>query len=257
MPEKPATSIVIACRNGEKTIGRCLDSIIANKPGEIIVVNDCPTDDTPVILESYRKKFSFIKVVTLKKQSGFAVAENRGIEEARGDIIFLTNADCYVPSDWIAQTLKHYANPNVMAVGGPRIDIENGAASVFTLGAGNSSFRKKIVNEVGNMEKGVTAGEDTEFFMRIKHRGYDVLEDKSIVVLHDHQIGFRNMLSKNFRYGIRGGQIARRYPHGKYMSKLFLIPIFWFPFRDILPMLKHICTRIVNNTGKFVGFLRR
>jgi glycosyltransferase involved in cell wall biosynthesis len=253
---KLRTSVVFACHNTEKTIARCLDSIISNAPHEIIAVNDASADSTKKILEAYSKKFPSLKTINLEKQSGFAVAENLGIEKASGDVVFLTNADCYVPHDWIPSLLKHYEDPNVMAAGGPRIDIENHKEDAATLGAGNASFRKSIIKEVGNLEKGVIAGEDTEFFMRIKHKGHGVVEDKSVVVLHDHQIPFKQILNKNFKYGIRGGQIARRYPHAKYMSRFFLIPVFWFPFKDISPMAKHIAARIFNNAGKFWGYVK-
>lgn len=249
-------SVVIACYNGERTIARCIDSIICNNPYEIIVVNDCSTDETPNILESYSKRFSFIKVINLEKNKGFATAEKIGIENSTGEIVFITNSDCYVPSDWISSILKHYENHNVGAVGGEMVNISNKIVKTITLGAHNCSFRKKIIEKVGNIETGVPSGEDTEFFMRIKDAGYDVIFDQSTVVLHDHPIGFGQTLEKSFNYGMRVGEIIRKYPHGKHMSKFFLFPLFWFPFKDTIPMLKRLTVKTVHNIGKFIGFLK-
>jgi len=249
------TSVVMACYNSEKTLARCLDSIICNSPDEIVAVNDKSSDRTLQILKGYEKTAP-LKIVDLKKRSGVATAESEGVMKATGDIILMTNSDCYVPHDWISSVLKHYDDPKVGAVGGPRLVMGKGLAKAVTLSAGNSSFRRKILEETGGIEEGSYAGEDSEFYLRIKDRGYKVIRDNSIVVLHDHQVSFSDQLRKNFRYGIRGGQIIRRYPHGKHMSKYFLIPVFWFPFRDIPPMLKQICIRMANNIGKFFGFFK-
>lgn len=252
-----ATSVVIACHNVEKTLARCLESILKNVPNEIIAVNDGSKDKTKKILDQYKKWYKNIKVIHLEKQTGVANAEKTGIENAIGNIIFLTNADCYVPSDWIKKIMRHYQNPEVIAVGGPRIDINNDVTEALTLNAGNSSFRKKIMRKIGNIETNVIAGEDTEFFMRMKHNGYKVIEDRSIVVLHDHNKPFKKKLKEAFKYGKRGGQIARNYEHGKYISKYFLIPIFWFPFKEVPETAKKLCIRIINNIGKFWGYVKK
>ena len=49
-------SIIIPAYNAEKTISKCLDSILAqeNCDYEIIIVNDLSTDETPKILEEYK-----------------------------------------------------------------------------------------------------------------------------------------------------------------------------------------------------------
>ena len=52
-------SVIVPAYNVEKTIGKCLDSIIAQtyKNTEIIVVNDGSTDGTTDILRRYRENY--------------------------------------------------------------------------------------------------------------------------------------------------------------------------------------------------------
>ena len=56
----PAVSIVIPMYNSEKYIGECLDSILAQTftDYEVIVVDDCSTDNSREVVESYLPKFN-------------------------------------------------------------------------------------------------------------------------------------------------------------------------------------------------------
>ena len=55
----PAVSIIIPMYNSEKYIGECLDSILAQTftDYEVIVVDDCSTDDSRAVVQSYLPKF--------------------------------------------------------------------------------------------------------------------------------------------------------------------------------------------------------
>ena len=55
----PAVSIVIPMYNAEKYIGECLDSILAQtfQDYEVIVVDDCSTDNSRAIVQNYLPKF--------------------------------------------------------------------------------------------------------------------------------------------------------------------------------------------------------
>ncbi len=56
----PAVSIIIPMYNTEKYIGECLDSILAQTftDFEVIVVDDCSTDNSATIVEKYTSKFN-------------------------------------------------------------------------------------------------------------------------------------------------------------------------------------------------------
>ena len=56
----PAVSIIIPMYNAEKYIGECLDSILAQtfQDFEVIVVDDCSTDNSCAVVESYLPKFT-------------------------------------------------------------------------------------------------------------------------------------------------------------------------------------------------------
>ena len=94
----PAVSVVIPMYNAEKYIAECLDSLLAQtfQDFELIVVDDCSTDNSAAIVESYRKNFGDrLILTTLKKNSGNAgySARNKGFTFARGEYVFFMDAD--------------------------------------------------------------------------------------------------------------------------------------------------------------------
>lgn len=93
----PDVSVVIPMYNAEKYIGECLESILAQtfKNFEVIVVDDCSSDNSPVIVESFIPKFGGrLTHFSLKKNTGGAgIPRNTGITLARGEYIYFMDSD--------------------------------------------------------------------------------------------------------------------------------------------------------------------
>lgn len=93
----PAISVVIPMYNAEKFIAECLNSLLAQtfKKFEVIVVDDCSTDNSPAIVDSFIPKFGGrLNHCRLKKNSGGAsFPRNTGITLARGKYIRFADAD--------------------------------------------------------------------------------------------------------------------------------------------------------------------
>ncbi len=248
------TSVVLAAHNAEASIGLCLKSVISNKPDEIIVVNDCSTDKSLNII----KRFP-VRIINLEKRSGVAKAEKKGIEKAGGDIIFLTNADIVVPPDWIEKHLELHKKADCIG-GWVRYDVKANIRKTLALPAYNCSFKKKVIEKIGNLDGNLRSGsEDVEFFLRAKSKGFEVVSDSSMPVLHYHDIGgYGNEIKKTWAYGYRLGKLIKKYPHGRLMSRMFLfLPLYWlFLFlRDFKKFLKEYFLKIVESAGKFTGYI--
>lgn len=95
-------SIIIPTFNIEKDIERAIDSLINQTIGfenlEVIIVDDCSTDNTKEIILSYEKEYENIKPIFLENNSGSAgKPRNIGIQYATSKyIMFLDNDDEYV-----------------------------------------------------------------------------------------------------------------------------------------------------------------
>ena len=93
----PAISIIAPMYNVEKYIGQCLESVLCQtfEDFEFIITDDCSTDKSAEIVESYIPKFDGrLKLVKLKKNSGGAIVpRNTGLSLSRGKYIALIDTD--------------------------------------------------------------------------------------------------------------------------------------------------------------------
>lgn len=93
----PGVSVVIPMYNAEKYIAECLESILAQsfKNYELIVVDDCSTDNSPAIVDSFIPKFGGrLTHFRLQKNSGGAgIPRNTGVTLARGEYIRFIDSD--------------------------------------------------------------------------------------------------------------------------------------------------------------------
>ena len=87
-------SLITVCYNSEATIKDTLESVLAQTYTnyEYIIVDGKSTDNTLKIINSYKKKFKDLKVIS-EKDKGLYDAMNKGVMKASGDIIGILNSD--------------------------------------------------------------------------------------------------------------------------------------------------------------------
>lgn len=79
------------------TIGSVIDQAVSN--WELIIVDDCSTDNSVEVIQGFVDKDPRIKLIQLTENSGAAVARNKGIEAAKGRYIaFLDSDDAWLPN---------------------------------------------------------------------------------------------------------------------------------------------------------------
>jgi len=85
-------SVIITCYNLEKYIEDTLLSVFAQsrQADEIIVVDDCSTDNSSHILSQYTDR---IKYIRMPKNSGVLSAWLRGVDESKGDVLSFIDGD--------------------------------------------------------------------------------------------------------------------------------------------------------------------
>lgn len=93
-------SVIMPSYGSEKFISKSIDSVLLQTYDnwELIIIDDCSPDESNKIIKEYLSKYSRIKFVKLEKNSGAAVARNKGIEIAKGRFIaFLDSDDLWLP----------------------------------------------------------------------------------------------------------------------------------------------------------------
>lgn len=97
----PLVSIITPSFNSANYISNTIDSILSQTftEWELLIIDDCSTDDSIEIITEWCKKDSRINLIQLHENSGAAVARNSGIEVARGRYIaFLDSDDKWLPN---------------------------------------------------------------------------------------------------------------------------------------------------------------
>jgi len=114
----PFVSIIITNYNGKRFLKNCLSSVLKQSypknKFKIIVVDDASTDDS---VKYVKENFPKVKVLSLKKNVGYAGANNAGYKIAKGRYVILLNNDTIVPKNWLKPLVETAeSDDNVAAV---------------------------------------------------------------------------------------------------------------------------------------------
>lgn len=183
-------TVIVPIYNGEKTIERCVNSILEQTYGEIqiVLVNDGSSDNTDSICRKFQEHNSQIKYICIPN-GGVAEARNRGLEEADGEFIAFVDADDYLSPNMYKNLIDKIleTKADLVICGYTNID-ENGKMEVvygnktvvgkddvleyladnFNEGAisspCNKLYKRKLITE--KFPKQVSLGEDLLFNVR-------------------------------------------------------------------------------------------
>jgi len=88
-------SIITPNYNSSKFLTDTINSVINQtyKNWEMLIVDDCSTDDSVTIIKKYIKQDNRIRLLNLKTNAGPAMARNLGIENAKGKYLAFLDAD--------------------------------------------------------------------------------------------------------------------------------------------------------------------
>ena len=100
MKVEPVISVIVPVHNASSTIGRCVDSILAQSFANIecILVDDGSLDESGRICDEYAKLDGRIRVFH-KRNGGLWSARNVGLDMAASEWVFFCDADDYLPND--------------------------------------------------------------------------------------------------------------------------------------------------------------
>jgi len=228
----PFVSIIIPCRNEEKYIGKCLDTILEQdypkENLEVLVVDGMSEDKTREIVRNYSEKYPFVKLLeNPKKFTNFAL--NIGIKVARGEIIMMMGAHAGYERDYVSKCVKYLKEYDADNVGGvmktlPGKNTIFAKAIAITLshffGTGGSYFRtgsakprwvdtvfggcykREVFDRVGLFNENLLRSQDMEFNLRLKRAGGKILLAPDIVSYYYPKSNLRDFFLHNIKDGI-------------------------------------------------------
>lgn len=98
MNEPVKLSIIMPCFNVGETFERAIESVICQRVSfhyEIIIVDDCSSDNGPEIFKRYMEKYEFVKVIRHETNMGNAMSFYDGLSAAQGDYYCVIDGDDY------------------------------------------------------------------------------------------------------------------------------------------------------------------
>ncbi len=178
-------SVVVPCYNAEGTIKYCIEALFSqNYPAdqyEIIIVDNNSTDKSAEIVRRYPR----VRLLSERKQGSY-VARNRGLAEAKGEIIAFTDSDCVPVIGWLENIMAAMRSPGVDIVQGSRRFASNSTSLSLLAAYGaeqvayifssctreiyygytnNMAVRRSLFDRLGSFQE-IARGADTVFVRR-------------------------------------------------------------------------------------------
>jgi GT2 family glycosyltransferase len=114
-------SVIICTHNRADLVARAVDAAASQTRtcgGEVIVVDNASTDMTPTVLGSSARRHGDGIRVVVEPRLGLSIARNRGLADARGDVVVFLDDDAVPRAGWLAALIAPYRDSEVVAVGG-------------------------------------------------------------------------------------------------------------------------------------------
>jgi len=269
----PKVSVIICVYNGEKIIGRCIDSLLNQDYDnyEIIVVNDASADDTERICKRYGDKIVYLRN---KRNMGLPGARNRGFSLAEGEYIACTDSDCAAQKDWLSNLVGYAVNNKVGVVGGavltpkdlnffarcvgtlhkpgPILQSENIAKDIPTA---NALFSKSLYREMkGCDETFRVSNEDTDLLIRMEQKGRKIHYEPLAKIYHYHKDNLQSFIKWRFNTGVGLCMLAKKYSF-KVNRRYNLFNLALIPFLLLVTLVSLIARPIILPVGVVALFL--
>lgn len=213
-------SVVICTFNRSGSLKRTLASAASmegwdSADRELLVVDNNSKDDTKVVVDGFTRASGVNCRYILEKEQGLSHARNRGIREARGEIIAFTDDDVLLDKHWLRNISLEFENGGVACVGGKilpvwespcpawlkgdlldvlalqdlgekKIKLDNPVIWGANLSFHSSMFRKHgfFDTKLGNMEGKFYGGEETKFVDLLLEKGENVHYCPNVLVHH-------------------------------------------------------------------------
>lgn len=225
-------SVVIPCRNEERYIGKCIDSLLGNTPEgcemEILIVDGMSTDGTRRIVGEMRGQNPNVKMID-NKELVTPNALNAGIQNADGDYIMIASAHSSFAPDYIQKLMAAMERLDADAVGGfmqTAIRHETPKARAIKevlsckFGVGNAMFRvgtdkeelvdtvpfglyrKALFTEVGSYDNRLIRNHDIELSKRLIAAGKKIYLIPDALCTYYARETFSEIAQNNYRNGL-------------------------------------------------------
>jgi GT2 family glycosyltransferase len=219
---------------------------------EVVIVDNGPDAETEAVARRFGARY------IAEPRRGYGCARNRGLAEARGDILYFLDDDCVAEPDWAAMLFDGLACGRADFIGGSRVSGRRGlaarveylstdgpvlsprlpAGSPAHLSTSNLIFRREAAARTGAFDESLAMCEDRDFTARARALGFRLrFEPRAQVTHYSSVFSMQDYLGRMRHYGfgtsqyfvqIRAGHgpalLARLFPRSP-AARLLLLPL--------------------------------
>ena len=263
-------SVILCTYNRDRYIYNVLASLAGNdlphSEYEVVLVNNNSTDNTPAECNRFQQDFPDVHFhYCVETQQGLSHARNRGIKEAKGDILVYVDDDALVNPEYLRTYAEFFSrNPMAVAAGGPITpqydgctepdwmshytrQLVTGALNLGTSerefpkgafpGGGNAAYRKSVFDAVGlfNPELGrkgnsLIGAEEKDLFDKMTSQGMHFYYLPTAILYHlippkKLTQDYFNRLTHSI--GVSERYRTRQIGTAKYLNRLFREAVKW------------------------------
>jgi glycosyltransferase involved in cell wall biosynthesis len=252
----PQVTLILPIRNEARYIAQCLDAVLAQTYPreclEILVVDGMSDDGTREIVNRSIAKISNLQspisnlFLLDNPERIVPTALNRGIQNARGEIIIRVDGHCVIARDYVRrcvgalhtvaadcvggaiETLGETFTARAIAlamsspfgVGGARFRYSTRAGYVDTLAFG--AYRRAVFDRIGLFDEELVRNQDDEFNFRLTRAGGKIWLDPQIKSVYYSRGTLRGLWKQYYEYGFWKVRVIQK--HGRPASLRHLVP---------------------------------
>ncbi len=264
----PHISVVIPAYNAASTLPDCLRALSRQvdlpAPFEVLVIDDGSNDGTSDVVRQFLARqplrAGFQSTLRLLQQPhvGAAAARNRGIQAARGELIFFTDADCVPADGWLAAMARPFEQPQVIGCKGiyatqqrelvarfAQVEYEvkyqalKSRQAIDFVDTYSAGYRRSALLAAGGFDSSFPGAsvEDVELAFRLSKLGHRLIFNPAAVVWHRHPSTLAGYLGRKALYGFWRTRVYLRHP-SKMGGDTYTPRAFWWqlPLACIWPL---------------------
>lgn len=219
-------SIVLPVYNGEKYVGKSIESVLSQtfENIELIIVNDCSTDNTGTVIRGYAQKDNRIRIIENETNQKLPKSLNIGFANATGDYFTWTSDDNQYRPDAIEKMLNAlednpelsfvYADYTIVKLDGTLIreakNDEPDCIRFYNVVGACFLYTRELAELAGEYNAEMFLAEDYEFWIRCYMHGkfmhikedlyYYGMHEKNLTSTRQKEIGHQTYYVMNYHY---------------------------------------------------------
>src|SRR5436190_6744948 len=229
---EPGVTIVVPVHDGEPWLARVVRALVAQAAGrrfEVLVIDDRSRDGSRAVAQALCKADQRVRLVETDGR-GAAAAINRGVREARYEVVCQVDQDVEVLDGWLPVLVDALDDPSVGAAQGVYVPDRGGPllARVMALDlaqryqriagptdhvcTGNTAYRKQALFDAGLFDKSMGYGYDNDISYRLCAAAYRLVIRPRARSVHHWRASVRGYLTQQYGFGYGRLDLLARHP---------------------------------------------